>query len=61
LAYVRLHNGDDLATLILQQGLGRVYRFDNESFDRLSTYNSAEQTAQNDNFGIWANSGQQCR
>ena len=61
LAYVRLHNGDDLATLILNQGLGRVYRFNNESFDRLAAYNSAEQSAQNDDLGIWANSGQQCR
>jgi len=61
LAYVRLHNGDDLATLILKQGLARVYRFNSESFDRLSAFNAAEQSAQNDNLGIWANSGQQCR
>lgn len=61
LAYVRIQNGDDLAALILNQGLARVYRFNNESFDRLSVYNSAEQRAQNDDLGIWANSGQQCR
>jgi micrococcal nuclease len=61
LAYVRIHTGEDLATLILKQGLGHVYRFNNESFDRLAAYNSAEETARNDDLGIWDSSGQECR
>ena len=61
LAYVRIYTGEDLATLILKQGLGQVYRFNNESFDRLAAYNSAEDAAQNDDLGIWDSSGQSCR
>ena len=61
LAYVRIYTGEDLATLILKQGLGQVYRFNNESFDRLSTYNSAEDMAQNNDLGIWDSTGQSCR
>ena len=61
LAYVRIYTGEDLATLILKQGLGQVYRFNNESFDRLSAYNSAEESARNNDLGIWDSSGQSCR
>ena len=61
LAYVRLHNGDDLAALLLTEGLARVYRFNNETFDRLADYNAAEQAAKISDRGIWANAGQQCR
>ena len=61
LAYVRIYTGEDLATLILKQGLGQVYRFNNESFDRLAAYTSAEEAAQNGDLGIWDSSGQSCR
>ena len=61
LAYVRIYTGEDLATLILKRGLGQVYRFNNESFDRLATYNSAEDIAQANDLGIWDSTGQSCR
>lgn len=60
LAYVRLHNGDDLAKLLLKDGLARVYRYQNEVFDRLSDYNALQDTAWRTRRGIWADSGFQC-
>jgi micrococcal nuclease len=54
LAYVRISNGDDLNSLLLRQGLARVYRFMGEAFDRLDTYDEMQSEAQDDSLGIWS-------
>ena len=55
LAYVRTEDYDDLAQEILKRGFGEVYRYQNEVFDRLGTYQAAEASAQRDRAGIWSN------
>ena len=55
LAYVRTEEHDDLAEALLRAGLANVYRFHNETFDRLGTYQAAEASAKRDNNGIWSN------
>ncbi|MEC9465106.1 MAG: thermonuclease family protein [Myxococcota bacterium] len=54
LAYVMTEEFDDLAEELLRNGLGNVYRFQNEVFDRLGTYQAAQASAQRDGSGIWS-------
>ena len=53
LAYVRLTNGDDLALLLLQEGLARLMVFGGDPFDRLTPYQEAETGAHMAGIGIW--------
>lgn len=55
LAYVMTEEFDDLAEELLRNGLGNVYRYQNETFDRLGTYQAAQASAQRDGNGIWSN------
>ena len=53
LAYVRLADGGDLGEELLQEGLARMYRFENELFDRLGAYLNAEDEARQNRRGLW--------
>ena len=54
LAYIRIDNGKDLAEELLRNGLARVYRFQNEIYDRIDAYYAAQSIAQDNDLGIWA-------
>ena len=54
LAYIRIDNGKDLAEELLSNGLARVYRFQNEIYDRMDAYYAAQSVAQDNDLGIWA-------
>jgi micrococcal nuclease len=54
LAYIRIDNGNDLAEELLRNGLARVYRFQNEIYDRMDAYYAAQSVAQDNDLGIWA-------
>ena len=54
LAYVMTEEHDDLAEVLIRNGLGNVYRYQNEVFDRLGTYQAAQASAQRDGNGIWS-------
>lgn len=53
LAYIRLADGRDLAEELLDEGLARVYRFNNELFDRLAVYLDVEDQARQNRRGLW--------
>ena len=53
LAHVRLSDGGDLGEELLEEGLARVYRFNNELFDRLGAYLNAEDLARQNRRGVW--------
>ena len=53
LGYIRLIDGGDLGEELLEEGLARVYRFNNELFDRLGDYLNAEDTARQNRRGLW--------
>jgi endonuclease YncB( thermonuclease family) len=53
LAHVRLSDGSDLGEALLEEGLARVYRFNNEMFDRLGAYLNAEDLARQNRLGLW--------
>ena len=55
LAYIRMGNGNDLAEELLAAGLARVYRYQNEIYDRMDAYYAAQSRAQDGDLGIWAN------
>ena len=54
LAYIRIEDGRDLAEELLRAGLARVYRYQNELYDRLDAYYAAQSTAQQSDLGIWS-------
>ena len=54
LAYIRIDDGRDLAEELLRAGLARVYRYQNELYDRLDAYYAAQSTAQQSDLGIWS-------
>lgn len=53
LAYIRLADGGDLGEELLEEGFARVYRFNNELFDRLSAYLTIEDGARQGRRGLW--------
>jgi len=53
IGYLRLRNGADLGEALLREGLARLYRFNDEVFDRLTTYQQAEAAAQSARLGLW--------
>ena len=55
LAYIRMSNGNDLAEELLAAGLARVYRYQNEIYDRMDAYYAAQSRAQDSDLGIWSN------
>ena len=55
LAYIRIGNGNDLAEELLAAGLARVYRYQNEIYDRMDAYYAAQSQAQDRDLGIWSN------
>ncbi|MEC8049372.1 MAG: thermonuclease family protein [Myxococcota bacterium] len=55
LAYIRMSNGNDLAEELLAAGLARVYRYQNEIYDRMDAYYAAQSRAQDSGLGIWSN------
>ena len=55
LAYIRMGNGNDLAEELLAAGLARVYRYQNEIYDRMDAYYAAQSRAQDSDLGIWSN------
>ena len=55
LAYIRMGNGNDLAEELLAAGLARVYRYQNEIYDRMDAYYAAQSRAQASGLGIWSN------
>ena len=52
LAYIRIGNGNDLAEELLAAGLARVYRYQNEIYDRMDAYYAAQSQAQDRDLGI---------
>ena len=54
LSYVRLPGNIDLGEELIVRGLARVYRYNNEIFDRLSPYVIAQDTAKINQQGIWS-------
>jgi micrococcal nuclease len=53
IAYIQLSDGRDLGEELLRAGLARVYRFDNEMFDRLGDYLNAEDEGRQNRRGQW--------
>ena len=54
LSYVRLPGDIDLGEELIVRGLARVYRYNNETFDRLSPYTTAQNIAKSNQQGIWS-------
>jgi micrococcal nuclease len=54
LAYVRVASGADLGAELLERGLARIYIWNNEHFDRRTTYEGLQAAAQSANRGLWS-------
>lgn len=53
LAYVRISTGEDLGELLLREGLAKIFRWNNEEYDRLDVYEAAVDEAQAAGKGVW--------